>query len=80
MGDHPDPEIRGTRSPKKIFFGPSGLSLVEKQREWPGLPVPCPVSATGVAGSRYDQPAAEAQNYFEGMKKTRKINFSPEFN
>ena len=30
-GGHPDPEIRGrTRSPKKFFFGPSGLILVDK--------------------------------------------------
>ena len=29
-GGHPDPEIRGGggQSPKKIFFGPPGLSLV----------------------------------------------------
>ena len=26
--DHPDPEIRGEGVSKKIFFGPSGLSLV----------------------------------------------------
>ena len=29
VGDgHLDPEIRGARSQKKIFLGPSGLSLV----------------------------------------------------
>ena len=26
--NHPDPEIRGEGVSKKIFFGPSGLSLV----------------------------------------------------
>ena len=65
---------------KKIFrhFGPQfGLKITGVV----GPPSPLPwISATGVAGSRYDQPAAEAQNYCEGMKKTRKINFSPEFN
>ena len=30
-GGHPDPEIRwGGRSPPQNFFGPSGLSLVQK--------------------------------------------------
>ena len=30
-GGHPDPEIRKGAGLKKIFFGPSGLSLVSNQ-------------------------------------------------
>ena len=29
-GGHPDPEIRGGGGLKKNFFGPSGLSVVQK--------------------------------------------------
>ena len=29
-GGHPDPEIRGGAGLQKFFFGPSGLTLVEK--------------------------------------------------
>ena len=71
------PWDKGGPGLRKKIFRPFGSQFGLKITRVAGPPGPLPCICHW---SRRDQPAAEAQNYCEGMKKTRKINFSPEFN